>query len=457
MTRGGRIVLRLLTHGMELSWLSAWALFTTGLLAPRSFPLLEATLAFLGAFALTRLSTGRGWLVLGVLGLQAGGLLVAAAGFLHAASGRTAPLLDPAWLQALLAAPRTPVAWLPLFLGLAWFLGFWWGGVALARRPLEYGAICVRFDIGIGLFLGLFLFRWTADTSGDVAADPLSPFFLLPFLLSGLAAMGTVRLAGDGRTRFLPGVRGIGICLAFVLAALLVAAASATFLLPVLTLAAEAGLVVLQGTAAFLSPALLWILRFLFAPHTLRTDPAAAPPDRGVEGLLAGQEPHGWWFALVERIMAWAMLAAVILAGLLLAGLAVHALWRFLLSRTARGAAGRSRWHAVLAWLRRLWATTARLPGRRRAGDYYAALLAWARRGGYPPAQAETPAEFAGRLGLSFPRLAAEIGLIVESFQQEVYGEVALEEERLAAVASAWRRLRSVRHWPLRAREWLWG
>jgi hypothetical protein len=68
---------------------------------------------------------------------------------------------------------------------------------------------------------------------------------------------------------------------------------------------------------------------------------------------------------------------------------------------------------------------------------------------------AHTPAEVGARLQQRFPRLRAEIGSIVEAFNQEVYREAALPAERMAEVRTAWRRVRSPRQWPARL-EILW-
>jgi len=44
--------------------------------------------------------------------------------------------------------------------------------------------------------------------------------------------------------------------------------------------------------------------------------------------------------------------------------------------------------------------------------------------------------------------------LIVESFNKVVYGEMTLGEHPSALTQTAWRRLRSPRHWPSRFRNW---
>lgn len=452
MTRGSRLLVGALAHGMELSWLSAWAVYTGALFSASPFPLAEALLALLGASLLTRRIRGRGWLVLAVLGAHAAGLCLAAALFLRPLAGPAASLAEPSWLLPLLTAPRPGMDWLRLGLRLAWLLGYWLAGVGLARRPIAYGPLCARFDVGLGCFFGLFLIRWAADTGGGVPSDPLSPAFVFPFLISGLTAIGTSRLWGDGRVNFLPGSRGAGILLLFATAALLSAAAAASFLLPALTLAAEAGLVVLRGAGTLLGPPLLWLLRLLFAPQTLRV--AAAPPSTGpVAQALPPPGPRGGWLDWAERILGWTVAAAAILAGLLLLALLAYGLWRFLLSRTPSAPRKRLPGRPFRAALDRLRAyLAALLRPRRRAADFYAALLGWARRGGQAHPSSETPAELAGRLRRAFPGLAPEIGLIVEAFQVEVYGELPLDGEGRARLAAAWGRLRSPRHWPARLR-----
>ena len=157
---------------------------------------------------------------------------------------------------------------------------------------------------------------------------------------------------------------------------------------------------------------------------------------------------------LAEQVLLWAVGFLLVLAVAAVIGLCLYLLLRFLWSRTP-GRPGHHRQAASpLAWFRRLGAFLAglrtRLAGLRCARDGYRALLTWARRSGLRPAVAHTPAEIGAQLQQRFPRLCAEIGSIVEAFNEETYREVALPAERLAEVRSAWRRLRSPRQWPAR-------
>ncbi len=446
------LLLHALTNGMELCWLCAWATFATIGTFGRPFPLVEATIAFVGAFALTRLSSGRGWRVVWVAGVQAAGLLGASSGILHGLYYPGHPLLRQAWLRDLLGAARSPVEWCLLVLALVWAICFWIGGARLAARPLAYATACSRFDLGLAAFFLLFLTKLLVAGNGGQVEDRISPLFLLPFFVSSLLTIGMIRLRSDGRKAFLSGYRGLGVFLTFTGGALLVAATLTLFSLPYLTLAAEAGLVALKGAGVALSPFLLWILRRLFAPQTLRVDPAPAPSHHTLPDLPApGQD--GWWMVLVEKVLLWSAGTLLVLAAIALAGLCLYLLLRFLLLRTP-GCRDHRAPVSPLAWLRRLTqflsGLRARLTGVQCARDGYRALLAWARRTGLPPVLAQTPSEFGARLQQRFPLLRAEIGSIVEAFNEEVYREVVLPSERMAEVRSAWRRLRSPRRWPTR-------
>jgi hypothetical protein len=390
--------------------------------------------------------------VIWVAAVQTAGLLGATAGILHGLYRPGRPLLDCAWLLDFLGAARSAADWLLLALILAWAIVFWIGGVRLAVRPLSYTVVCTRFDLGLAAFVLLFLAKLLVAVNGGHVEDRISHLFLLPFFVASLLAIGMIRLRSDGRKAFLSGYRGLGVFATFTAGALLVAATFTLFSLPYLTLAAEAGLVALKGAGVAVSPVLLWILRRLFAPQTLRTDPAPASSRHDLPTIpTPGQE--SWWMALVEKALLWSAGILLVVAVTALVGLCFYLLLRFLWSRTP-GRPGRRRPISPIAWLQRitmfLAGLRARFAGIRNARDGYRVLLAWARRSGLRPAVAHTPAEIGAQLQQRFPRLCAEIGSIVEAFNEETYREVALPAERLAEVRSAWRRLRSPRQWPAR-------
>ncbi len=462
MTGGALLLFRVLAHCMELSWLAAWmtAAFATLLSGPS--PLGPAILAFTGAFVFTRLSTDRGWLVVCILALHTAGLLCASAAILHAIYAPTAPLLDKTWLLHLVSAQRTEAEGYALLVNLCWAAVFWWGGVNLAHRPVHYGVVCSRFDKGIVAFGVLYLIEWMVSAQGVVVNDSLSHRFLFPFFASSLVAVGMTRLQDRGEKRFLPGHHGVGVLLTFAAGTLLTVAALVLFLLPSLTVAAQGGFVVLRWAAVVSSPYLLWILRLLFAPHTLRGNPGPPPPKPPKPEIPVVESSPSWWMDLFAQILAWPLRVIVFLAAVTVLCAVVYLLFRLLFSRTPLAPAKAdpaNPLRLLLAWLRRLILRLSAL-GRDaaahwRAHEFYGALLTWARRSGHPRAPAETPREFAARMRRVFPALAPEIEQIVEAFTQESYREVVLGQDHLVEVGAAWHRIRSPRHWPTRVKGWL--
>jgi hypothetical protein len=290
------------------------------------------------------------------------------------------------------------------------------------------------------------------EANGGRVDEGVSRLFLFPFFVAGLLAIGIARLRSDGARTFASGFQGLGVFATFSVGALLVAGTLALFAPPFLTVAADAGFVVLKSAGAVVGPLALWILRFLVAPQTLRADPA---PPRSRDDLSMPPAPAepGWWVALVEKVLVWSVGIALLLAVAALLGLALYLLVRFLLSKTSVRPR-RARVRPSLSWRRRLRTLLEglrlRLAGLRCARDGYRRLLAWSGRSGLRPAPADTPAELGVRLQQRFPRLHAEIGSIVRAFHEEVYRETGLPEDRLAEVRRAWRRLRSPRQWPAR-------
>ncbi|MFB3820406.1 MAG: DUF4129 domain-containing protein, partial [Candidatus Methylomirabilales bacterium] len=368
------------------------------------------------------------------------------------------PLLNAAWLTHLLRAERAPADWAGLLASLAWPLAFWTSGVKLARRPLIHAALSDRFDFGLAAFFVLGLAKLVAAVNGAALDDPVSPLFLFPFLAASLLALAALRLGSGEARSFLPGLRGLGLVLTFAAAAALVAGTLALFALPILASAADAGLVVLRRAGGAVSPLLLWILRLLFAPHTLRSAPAPRPSEPRLPPGLPAPEA-GTWMAAIQALLGWALQVLLALAAAVAVGVLLYLLVRLLFSRTARVPAGprrrgRASWRAHLGRLARLLAG---LRSPRRPAELYARLLGWGRRSGLRPAASETPSEFGRRLADAFPRLAVEIGRIVQAFNQEVYAQAAVPAEQLAAARAAWRELRSPRQWTARGRRWWRG
>jgi hypothetical protein len=228
---------------------------------------------------------------------------------------------------------------------------------------------------------------------------------------------------------------------------------------------AEVGYGVLKTVSAPVGSVLMAVLRFMFAPRQMRSEPpaASAAPDLGGGGTVS---ESSWWVDLIQTIVTY---FAVGMGGLIvLAGLGVLAwlLLRWLWSRTTAGEPAADKFVGWAWWnfLRRVlqhlaagcrWVGLSLRRSPTNAARYFKALLAWGLRSGLPRKPGETPLEYAKRLNTRFPMLGSDILTIVDLFDQELYGTLVLDPGQLLAAQLALRHLRSPVQWGRRLRCWL--
>ena len=365
-----------------------------------------------------------------------------------------------------LQEPNGVIGWFVIFLLVLWTYGFWRGGTGLAKRATDYSTICSRFDRGLFAFFLLFLTKFLLRTRGSFEIkDPTSEFLVFSFLIFGLLAIGLARNRGDIPKDFLPGYQGIGVILSFTTVVLLVGTGLVLFCLPYLTLVAEKGYDILKIAAGPVGYVLLKVLLFIFG-HPIRQPERPQPQKEIVPPDLTSQTKSSEWMELLGKILAYGMWALLGIVLLMIVGVTVFLLFRWLFSKTPVSQEGQSPWYLIRLWVERLrrflyscWGwLLRRFKGHRGVIQLYIALLIWGRHSGLAHSLSETPKEYGLRLKHRFPILTRDIELIVESFNEVVYGEMDLGKHRLALTAqTAWRRLRSPRHWPSRFRNWFLG
>ena len=455
-------LLFLIIVGMELSWRYAWANFLTTSILHQPFPFPEAIGTFALAAGLTLFSKGKGWRIVYILSIQVFGLILAALRIVYAFNTSSYSFLSQTWLIEFFNTPRSPLEWLNLILILFLTLMLWVGGITLARRSTAYSTLSSRFDLGLAAFFLLFLTKLLLLVKGGIKIeDPISLFFLFPFFVFSLLAIGLVRNRSTTPKDFLPGYQGIGVILSFTVVVVLFGTGLVLFFLPYLTLAAETGYGILKTAAKPLGPILVSVLRFIFLHGTIRPE-NPSPPAKGSIGDLVSPGESSWWTELLEKILAWVFGGLFALIALIIAGLALFFLFRWLLSRTPVSQRKQSTWFSILLWAERLrvfllscWTgIIRRVKGYKGAVQFYTALLSWGRHSGLPHFLSETPTEYGFRLKNRFPSLKREIESIIQAFNQEVYGEITLNQQQFAIAKSAWHRLRSPFHWPSRLKTW---
>jgi len=455
-------LLFLASGGMELTWFYAWANFIMVSILHRPFPLPEAVGTFVLATLLTVAVWGRGFRVILVLGLQVFGFLLATSRIVHVFFYESYPFFDQWWLLTCFSQPKDPLKWFILVITLFFALLFWVGGITLARRSGEYFTVCTRFDLGVAAFFCLLIVKFLFLIKGGIDIQDSTPELLLfPFFVFSLLAIGISRNKSSAQKDFLSGYQGIGVIVTFAVVVLAFGGGLVLLFLPYLRVAAEMGYGVLKIAAAPLGPILITILRFLFMHNRSRPETSSPSPHSDQTGFVSSTE-SSWWTELFGKIFSWSFLGLGVVIALIVCGLGIWYLFRWFFSRTAISKKKQIQWNLIFVWAAQLftalllgWGTIVHwAKGYRSSIQLYSALLNWGRHSGLPHFLSETPTEYGVRLGHQFPTLTHEIGLIAESFNEEVYGEIVPDEKQFSMAKLAWQRLRSPIHWPSRFKSW---
>ena len=462
MSKKGMLFLFPVSGAMELIWLSSWAAFLTTSVLHRPFPFKEAIGVFFLATVLTLLSKEKGWRIVEILGLQVFGFVWAALRMIHAFYLWRDPFFSQGWLVEFFNTPRGPFEWFVLVFLLLWVLLFWIGGVKLARKSLVYETLCSRFDWGLGAFFILVLAKFLLQAKGGIEIDdPISRVLVFPYFGLSLLAIGLARSRSLGSRDFLPGYQGIGVILSFAFIVLLFGTGLVFFCLPYMTFASKVGYDTLKIAAKPLGFIFVAVIRFLFFRNASRMDAAPSPGSGTIRNPIP-QIEESWWVGLWEKVLGWGIMGLLGLVLLILSGLAAFYLFRWLFSKTHPSRKKQCLWDLLMLWAEKLKLfllscrnkIELKMNGYQRAAQLYNALLYWGRHSGLSHLVNETPAEYGLRLKGRFPVLKGEIDFIIEAFHQEVYGERTLNEEQLAEIRSAWRRLCSPLYWPSRLKTW---
>jgi hypothetical protein len=456
-----RILLFLVSIGMELSYLYACATFLTTSIFHRPFPFLEAAGSFVLAALLTLVSEGRGWRIIYIVILQAAGFVPALWGMIRIFASWEDSFMSQTWLVKFYDNPVGATEWFVGLLVLLWIVAFWREGMGMAKRPRDYFTLCSRFDRGLIAFFLLYLVKFLLRVRGEIQIqEPVSEFLVFPFLTFSLLAIGLVRHRSAGEKDFLPGYRGIGVIFSFIVVTLLFGTGLILFCLPFLTLAAETGFDILKIAAGPVGYVLLKILRFIFGTWEPGPEREIVKKEKLPDRSPGGPAP--WWLELLGKILSYALWIILGILLLVIIGVTLYYLYKWLLSRNeSRGGKQSPRdllslfFEHLRSLLRSFRRALSRiLRGYKNAAQLYTALLVWGRHSGMYPIPSETPAEYGLRLRERFPALKTDFESIIGAFHEEVYGEIILDEHQLTSPRSAWHRLRSPLLWPQRVKAW---
>jgi hypothetical protein len=439
--------------GMELSWLYAVFSLLSLILGLPLFPPGLALALFIVAVVPTSITRGRGWRRYTVgaayLALLLPAALVAVVS-LRPWIETGHPFADLRWIPPTKAMEEVGAWVTPASLATG-CIAFWWSGFSFSRRPTSAAAVTRRFETGVASLCAVVIIGWAAGATGTPLRLLIASFFLFAILAVALA-----RGNGTGTRSFPVGFRGAGVAFSFAVAASILGLAAA-MLLPVVRLAAQAGYSVVRSAAVSAWPFVLAFLRWLYGLWTRKPDQPIAPPDRpGQSPLVRSMLDMG----PLGRILYWAIVGIIGAVLLFLVGSIAWQVALFLRSRTsrddradARTGLGRviaSVLSAFVGFLRRLLASGSLRP--KDAIEAFARLARWGSRSGVARRPAETPLEYSRRLGGSFPDLQTPIDTIVDCFNGQFFGGLALDRGRRRELSRSSISIRRPRHWPARLR-----
>ncbi len=455
-------LLVLTSDGMEIAWRYAWSRFLTFSILHRPFPLPVAIGAFAAAAFFTRLSGKRNWRRFQAALLHLAGFTFAALLIAYHLFFRESPFFNGTWVADLILQPKAPQQWFILLLILCCLLLFWLGGRSWEKRPRDYFTVCLQFDKGIGLLFLLLLIKFLIELKGGIRLeDPATGLLVIAFIVFSLLSIGLARRRGDAKKSFLAGFHGIGVILGFTTTVVLCGAGLILLTFPYLTQIADSAHSVLKEAAEPLGPVIVKIIRFIFGRSRFQIETGnSGTLDLGMNPVDPSPGSEGESF--LRQVIGWGLTGILGLMAVGLFGYLMNQFIRWLLKTNTTDETK----PPSSAWLLKLLSLFISLPqgvwnwvlyllrGVDSAASVYAGVLCWGRRSGLPPVSSETPAEYGIRLKHQFPKLKAEIEMIIEAFNREVYGEIMIDQQSLCGISSALSRMRSPRHWTSRLRGW---
>ena len=437
-------------------WRYAWINYITLAVFGWGFPLPGAAVFFLLSYALTAVTSRRGFRLITIAVFHAAGFSLLLLGFLHSFYDVSVSIFAPRWIAGFFSAPRALAGWLSLILLMLMPVLIWAGGINLVRKRENYTSGYTGLDIGITAFFLLFLVKFIARTQvNTVVDDPaaIRSFFL--FFITCISGILVSKQREHVDLEFSSHRRGIGVIISFIVI-IAVITVFAVLLMPLLSTAADTGYGVLKVIGAPLGGVLVRILRFLLGGQRIRPDAQTGGGDSGgaTEAFIETVDEQGFLGVILGYIALGlvALVSAVLVAALL---------WTLvcrLLKRTDNTERIKQPpfFRYIMELLKKLILPIKMLLSNRKTGidGIYSSLLKWGARGGIARKNNETPEEYKKRLCEFYPFASFEIGTITDSFNMSCYGEKVSGENEYYRALRCLKQLKSPGLIPARIISW---
>ena len=454
MKRSLKTVFFISGAGMDLCWLQAWAAFLLHSIFNYQVPLLFVFSIYCCGIMTNYVCYFQNRMRITVLGIKllffSASFSFATYFFLFSYNDHAAPLQ----LSRLFDVHKPFVDWgLTLFILL--IAGITWRRSTIhVLKPLQPENVYLRLDLGIAAFFLLMVLKLMLfGRFGLTFIYPDLKYLFFPFFLFGLLTIGLI-LSGDKHNRqYASGFHKIGVVLGFA-AVLLVGGLGIVFLFhSQMMYSADKLSGILKKAGPPLEGAVIWLGRLLWSSKRhYELPPLSAPGDQNSYAALStGPTETGW----LTNVIQWGTTALLSLLILLLVYLIVRHVIRFLFTGT--GSRNLEKFWTFdypkwLKWIivfisRHLTRIFARVKKTSSAAALFTALVSWGRRSGIHYKTTDTPLEFGAHLATSFPGLKAEIKMIIHLLYKEIYGELKLETNQIAAGKKAKKRMTHPKFW----------
>lgn len=331
---------------------------------------------------------------------------------------------------------------------------FWIRGAAIGRKDGTHRRTLGRFDIGILLFLYIYLLRL-----GIGMDDPHAVQIVASYLLLGIVALFSARICGSDRG--FTGQRSAAGLMILFTAGFVILGTVVLLLHPLLVRTAGEVFSVLREASKPLGPWFIAALRFIFGLRRSSPGAAAGSNDSGPAPPMEASEDPGSFSRLIGEIVMYGLAGMLIL---LSAGIVVYLLWRLVrkLLASSEEVSGQltlreilrdifsrikksiARMAKIAALLRRSLEARRSHPARLDSPGTveFRSLTSWGRRSGIPRRLDETAAEYGTRIAARFPAVSEAAALITRCAELEYYGSRSLDRTQRRELRLAGRALR---------------
>ncbi|MBE3113503.1 MAG: DUF4129 domain-containing protein, partial [Actinobacteria bacterium] len=460
MTEGpkNKRTLLLISAGMmEITWLYVLACIIFLMLKAPIFPIWTAILAFFTPILIHSVLKGRGRRIIIHVILHAFFYLTILLYTFYFYGNWQGPFFNFKWLEMILHQQYGSVGGLAYLFILFWCSFLWISGYKLANRSHDFYQIASRFDLGIVALVSAFIILGSMNLS-----FPHSEVSIIYYFLFSMFAISLAKNLGSSKTKYSHQFTGTSLILTFILAVLLIGSWVVLFFLPQLSQAAQAGYHVLKIVSKPLGNLLLKIILFLFSGYGNRAVNVSSTSSGDSSITMIESSEPSWWAHLLEWVITWGGIILLSLLALIASGWLLWSLWKWFSTKTEVDTKRKGFFEELLLWFLHLFSQAKKvlykmlglLKNIRRKQEtisvLFQKLCRWGHSSGLPRESSKTPLEYGRYLTHFFPDSQPDIQLIIQIFNQEIYGKKSIQAEQWRKAKKAWQHLSSPTKWPLR-------